>query len=59
MVNHRTYLRGLTSKGTVACTKRFSERVGAEIKGIYTDSLKDRLTNLNSKAGSEVPRPHI
>lgn len=59
MVNHRTYLRGLTSKGNTACTKRFSERVGAEIKGIYTETLMDRLTNLNSKAGSEVPLPYI
>jgi hypothetical protein len=59
MVNHRTYLRGLTSKGTTACTKRFSERVGAEIKGIYTETLMDRLTNLNSKVGSEVPLPYI
>jgi hypothetical protein len=58
MVNHRTYLRGLTSKGTTACTKRFSERVGAEIKGIYTETLMDRLTNLNSKVGSKVPRQY-
>jgi len=58
MVNHRTYLRGLTSKGTVACAKRSSERVGAEIIGYYTETFMDRLTNLNSKVGSEVPRPY-
>ena len=55
IVNHRTYLRGLTSKGTTACTKRPSEiisRVRVEIK-----ILMDRLTNLNPKAGSEVPHP--
>jgi len=59
MVNHRTYLRGLTSKGTIACTKRSSERVGAKIKGIYTEAFMDRLTNLNPKVGSEVPLPYI
>lgn len=55
IVNHRTYLRGLTSKGTKACTKRFSEiisRVRIEII-----ILMDRLTNLNPKVGSEVPHP--
>jgi hypothetical protein len=58
MVNHCTYLRGLTSKGTIACTKRPSERVGAEIIGIYTKAFMDRLTNLNSKVGSKVPRQY-
>lgn len=56
MVNHRTYLRGLTSKGTIACTKRPPERAEVEIRGIYTGILMGRLTNLNSKVGSEVPR---
>lgn len=56
MVNHRTYLRGLTSKGTIACMKRLPERAEVEIKGIYTGILMDRLTNLNSKVGSEIPR---
>jgi hypothetical protein len=56
MVNHRTYLRGLTSKGTIACTKRPPERAEVEIRGIYTGILMDRLTNPNSKVGSEIPR---
>jgi group II intron reverse transcriptase/maturase len=59
MVNCRTYLRGLTSKGTVACTKRPSERAKAEIKGIYTETFMDRLTNLNPKIGSEIPLSYI
>jgi len=59
MVNRRTYLRGLTSKGTTACTKRLPERVKVEIKGIYTRAFKDRLTNLNLKVGSEVPLSYI
>jgi len=59
MVNRRTYLRGLTSKGTTACTKRLSEKAKAEIKGIYTETFMDRLTNLNPKIGSEVPLPYI
>ena len=53
IVNHHTYLRRLTPKGTTACVKRLSEvnpRVGAEIK-----LPMDRLTNLNSTVGSEVP----
>ena len=50
IVNHHTYLRGLTSKGTTACMKRFPERVGTEIK-----LPMDRITNLNSMVGSEVP----
>nr|QUS63591.1 hypothetical protein [Haslea silbo] len=52
IVNHHTYLRRLTPKGTTACVKRLSEvnpRVGAEIK-----LPMDRLTNLNSTVGSEV-----
>ena len=56
MVNHRTYRRGLTSKGTTACTKRSSEKAKAEIKGVYTGIPMDRLTNFNSQVGSEVPR---
>ncbi len=52
IVNHRTYLRGLTSKGTRACAKRLPEKAEVEIK-----ILMDRLTNLNSKVGSEIPRP--
>lgn len=59
MVNRRTYLRGLTSKGTAACTKRSSERVKAKIKGIYTGTFMDRVTNLNSKVGSEIPLTYI
>lgn len=58
MVNRRTYLRGLTSKGTVACTKKLSERAKAEIKG-NTETFMERLTNLNPKIGSEVPLPYI
>lgn len=51
IINHHTYLRRLTPKGTIACVKRLSERAGAEIL-----LPMDRLTNLNSMAGSEVPR---
>jgi retron-type reverse transcriptase len=59
MVNRRTYLKGLTLKGNTACTKKSSERVETEIKGIYTGAFMDRITNLNSKVGSEVPLPYI
>lgn len=59
MVNHRTYRRGLTSKGNTACTKRSSERVRAEILDTRIETFMDRLTNLNLKVGSEVPRPYI
>jgi hypothetical protein len=59
VVNRRTYLRGLTSKGTIACTKKLSEIAKAEIKGIYTEAFMDRLTNLNPTIGSEVPLPYI
>jgi len=55
IVNHCTYLKGLTLKGTTACTKRppeITSRVEVEIK-----IFMDRLTNLNPKAGSEVPLP--
>jgi group II intron reverse transcriptase/maturase len=50
IVNHHTYLRRLTPKGTVACVKRLSEIARAKIK-----LPMDRLTNLNSTVGSEVP----
>lgn len=59
MVNRRTYLRGPTSKGTVACTKRLSKRAKAEIIGMYTETLMGRLTNLNPKIRSEVLLPCI
>lgn len=49
IINHHTYLKRLTLKGTVACVKRLSERVKAEIP-----ISMDRITNLNSMAGSEV-----
>lgn len=50
IINHHTYLKRLTLKGTVACVKRTYEKVKSEIS-IPTD----RLTNLNLTAGSEVP----
>jgi len=50
IVNHHTYLRRLTSKGTTACVKRLSERVRAQIK-----IPMDRLTNPNSMVGSKAP----
>lgn len=50
IINHHTYLRRPTPKGNIACVKRLPERVGAEIK-----LPMDRLTNLNSMVGSEVP----
>lgn len=53
IVNHHTYLKRLTLKGTVACVKRLPERVGVKIL-----VPMDRLTNLNSTVGSEVPFPN-
>ena len=53
IVNHCTYLRRLTSKGILACAKRFSEitsRVKAEIT-----VPKDRITNLNSVVEYKTP----
>ena len=50
IVNHHTYLRRLTPKGNIACVKRLSEIARVEIK-----LPMDRLTNLNSTVGSEVP----
>lgn len=51
IVNHITNLRGLTSKGTIACDKRGAEKVHPEIQFVM-----DRLTNLyNSMVGSEIP----
>jgi hypothetical protein len=57
LVNHCTDLRGLTSKGKIACTKRPSVRAGVEIiTKALTDSYGHQfVTNLNSKVGSEVP----
>lgn len=59
MINHRTYRRGPISKGNIACAKRFSERVGAEIKGNFTEIPMGRLTNLNPKVESEISFPNI
>lgn len=51
IVNHRTYLRGPTDWGTIACTRRHPERVGVEIN---LDTV--RLTNtFKLPVGSEVP----
>lgn len=52
IVNHHTYLRGLTSKGTIACMKRFFEIISRGKAEIMISM--DRLTNLNPKVGSEV-----
>jgi hypothetical protein len=54
IVNHHIYLKRLTLKGNIACVKRFSERVEAEIK-----LPMDRITNPNSMTGSEVPLLYI
>lgn len=57
IVNHQAYLKEQILKGTIACLKRLSEmisRVTAEIM-----ILMARLTNLNLKAGSEVPLPYV
>lgn len=54
IVNHHTYLRRPTPKGTIACVERLSARVKAEI-----NLPMDRLTNLNSMVGSEVPFSYI
>jgi len=61
IVNHRTYLRGLTSKGTIACTKRLPDVLNISLILKAEAEIRismDRLTNLNSKAGSEVPFPN-
>ena len=51
VVNRHTYLRRLTSKGTVTCMKRVFERMLPEIK-----ITMDRLTNpYYTWAGSQVP----
>ena len=52
-VNHHTYLRRPTPKGNIACVKRLSERAEVEKK-----LPMDRITNLNSVVGSEVPFPY-
>lgn len=52
VIKHDTYLRGLTSKGNIACIKRHSERVSAELlvnKGRFTNP------SYNFLAGSKVP----
>ena len=54
IVNHHTYLKRLTPKGNIACVKRLSEIARVEIK-----LPMDRLTNLNSTVGSEVPLSYI
>ena len=54
IVNHHTYLRRPTPKGNIACVKRLSEIVRAKIK-----LPTDRITNLNSTVGSEVPFSYI
>jgi hypothetical protein len=54
IVNHHTYLRRLTPKGTIACVKRLSEIARVEIK-----LPMDRITNLNPMVGSEVPLSYI
>lgn len=54
IVNPHTYLRRLTPKGTIACVKRLSEISKVKIK-----LPMDRLTNLNSTVGSEVPFSYI
>ena len=51
VVNHHTYLEGLTCRGTVACVKRLPERAEVEIE-LYMD----RLTNSNnSLVGMKFP----
>lgn len=52
VIKHDAYLRGPTSQGTIACIKRRSERVGAEL----TTNM-GRFTNpsYNFLAGFEVP----
>lgn len=53
IVNHHTYLRGPTSKGTIACVKKLPEvllKEGAEIL-----IPMGRLTNLKSATGYKIP----
>jgi hypothetical protein len=52
VIKRNTYLRGLTSKGKIACIKRYPERVGTKLA-----TNMGRLTNpsYNFLAGSEVP----
>lgn len=53
IVNHHTYLRGLTSQGNTACVKRFSEKARIEIW-----ISMDRITNLNSKVEFKISFLH-
>jgi len=53
IVNRRTYLRRLTSKGILACAKRFSEIISRAKTEITVP--KDRITNLNSVVGYKTP----
>lgn len=52
VIKHDTYLRGLTSKGNIACIKKHSEKVSAKLlvnMGRFTNP------SYNFLAGSEVP----
>nr|YP_010516708.1 putative reverse transcriptase [Haslea provincialis]UXN44251.1 putative reverse transcriptase [Haslea provincialis] len=52
VIKHSAYLRGLTSKGNIACTRRHPGRVGAKLS-----NNMGRFTNLsyNFLGGFEVP----
>lgn len=52
VIKHDAYLRGLTSQGTIACIKRRSERVSAEL---LTNMGRFTNPSYNFLAGSEVP----
>ena len=56
VIKQGAYLRGLTSKGTIACTQRRSERVDAKLS-----TNMGRFTNPSNNflAGSEVPNKFL
>lgn len=52
VIKHDAYLRGLTSKGTIACIKRRSEKASVKL---LTNTGRFTNPNYNFLAGSEVP----
>jgi group II intron reverse transcriptase/maturase len=52
VIKHDAYLRGPTSKGTIACIRRHSERVSAKL---FTNMGRFTNPSYNFLVGSEVP----
>lgn len=58
VIKHSIYLRGLTSKGNIACTKRRPETLNRELRvdaKLQTNMGRFTNPNYNFLAGSEVP----